>query len=324
MAHPDFANDERFGIEAILRDELVGSDRIRASAGPILRHLLRDDDRSVFSEETIARVRGILRDLARQLLGIADETGSVDPAVADLPPEAEIAALTETFTEIPALLGHVHALALEWHLTASLDGRLALDPVLSPLLQAQIASAQPDRSALAMLLLSAQARFMQHVRRMELAVTELPGDLFHIVLLALRSQAAHDPAADARAAAAESALRARYDERSTRLALLEQVIAAMGGEAGGALRLADAGVALFLTALAIGAGIDRDEATFSTTDSQIGRFALLLAASGARGADLAAPILALHPDVTLPEGLDALHPDRAAALLAEAALRQGH
>jgi hypothetical protein len=193
--------------------------------------------------------------------------------------------------------------------------------VLSPLLQARIASPDPDESCTAMLLLTAQARFMQVVRRMEFPICELPGDLFHLVLLALRAQGAHDHAADAVAAATDTALRARYDERRTRLALLEQVLAGMGAEANGALHLQTAGVGFFLTALALGSRQDRDEAAFSTSDSQIGKLTLLIAASGIAGDALVSQLAALHPDFDLPDGLDMIRPDTAAAILAEATAR---
>lgn len=318
MADAAYSMDSAGGIEDLLRDELVASEQFRSGAGTILRHLLRNDDRSMFSDEVIARVRGILRDLAAQLLSGGKDEASHEPGRVS---EHAIDALVMSFVEIPSLLSHVHALTLEWQLADQLATRIALDPVLSPMLQARVASVRPDEAGAAMLLLTAQARFMQQVRRMEFPVCELPGDLFHLVLLALRATGAHDAAADDRAATAETALRARYDERRTRLALFEQVLAGMGAEAGGALLLQSAGVGFFLTALALGSRQDRDEAAFSTTDSQIGRLTLLLAASGLKGDALVGQLATLHPDFDLPDGLDRIRPDVAAAILAEAAAR---
>jgi hypothetical protein len=311
--------DSRAAIEDLLRDEVAMSEQFRAGAGSILRHLLRNDDRSMFSDEAIARVRGILRDLATQLISATQE-GQVEPGRL---PEQVINSLVMSFVEIPALLSHVHALTLEWQLADQLSTRIALDAVLSPLLQARIASSDANQSAAAMLLLTAQARFMQVVRRMEYPINELPGDLFHLVLLSLRAHGAQDPAADAKVASADSTLRARYDERRTRLALFEQVLAGMGAEANGALYLQTAGVGFFLTALALGSRQDRDEAAFSTTDSQIGKLTLLLAACGLKGEALVSQLAALHPDFDLPEGLETLRPDTAAAILAEATARTG-
>lgn len=318
MAEAAYAIETTAAVEDLLRDELAASEQFRTGAGSILRHLLRNDDRSMFSDEIIARVRGILRNIAAEALGAGQEGLHGEPGRVS---EPAVEALVGSLVEIPSLLAHVHAITLEWQLSDLLASRVALDPVLSPLLQGRIASAQPDESGAAMLLLTAQARFMQVVRRMEFPVCELPGDLFHLVLLALRANGAHDHAADARAAAAETALRARYDERRTRLALLEQVLVGMGGEAAGALNLPTAGVALFLTALALGSRQDRDEAAFSTTDSQIGKLTLLLSASGLKGEALVGQLAVLHPDFDLPDGLALIRPDVSAAILAEAAAR---
>jgi hypothetical protein len=60
--------------------------------------------------------------------------------------------------------------------------------VLSPLVQELVAAKEGDMAALAMTVLAAQARFMQHHRRMELPLGELPGDLFHKALVLLREQ----------------------------------------------------------------------------------------------------------------------------------------
>jgi hypothetical protein len=317
MAEAAYSMDSRAAIEDLLRDEVAMSEQFRAGAGPILRHLLRNDDRAMFSDEVIARVRGILRDLATQLLTATQDSASEPGRL----PEQAIEELVISFVEIPPLLSHIHALTLEWQLADQLATRIALDAVLSPLLQTRIASSDPAESATAMLLLTAQARFMQLVRRMEYPLHELPGDLFHLTLLSLRAHGAHDHVADAKAAAADAALRSRYDERRTRLALFEQVLAAMGPEASNALYLQTAGVGFFLTALALGSRQDRDEAAFSTTDSQIGKLTLLIAACGLKGEALVGQLAALHPDFDLPDGLEALRPDTAAAILAEATAR---
>lgn len=319
MAEAAYSIEMTAAVEDLLRDELVASEQVRVGAGSILRHLLRNDDRSMFSDEIIARVRGILRHIAIEALGAGRE--GVLPGEPGRVGEPAIETLVTSLVDIPALLAHVHTIALEWQLSDLLASRVALDPVLSPLLQSRIANVQAEESGVAMLLLTAQARFMQLVRRMQFPVCELPGDLFHLVLLALRATAAHDLVADSRAAAAEAELRARYDERRTRLALLEQVLAGMGAEAAGALHLQTAGVALFLTALALGAGQDRDEAAFSITDSQVGKLTLMLSASGLKGEALLSQLAVLHPDLDLPDGLDLIRPDVAAAILAETALR---
>src|SRR5688572_28647310 len=55
-------------VERVLRDELVEGDAMIAAARPILRHLLASDDDGLFSDETIARVRGLVLSVAGQLL----------------------------------------------------------------------------------------------------------------------------------------------------------------------------------------------------------------------------------------------------------------
>lgn len=301
-------------IEALLREELAGADHALANIGPILLHLLGSDDNSIFSDEIIARLRGMLRDLARQLIiGIAEAAGHRDPQE-----WAHKAAddLQSVLSANRALLAHVHAVALEWQLTERLRERLGLDPVLSPLLQAQIASTDGHASAVAMNLLAAQARFGQYQRRMQLPLGELPGDLFHQALMTMRAFVGSDETADGHAAQAERAFRDRYEEGSGRLALLHRVVAGMGADAVAALSVEHAGVALFLTGLSIAAGQPREMVMMTLTESQFPRLALLLSASGLKADAIARQFLSLHPDVELPEGLDALRPDRAAALLA--------
>ena len=155
-------------VEARLRGALDQGDVVLSTVAPVLRHLLASDDSGLFGDAILARVRGMTGDVARQLLAHVDGA------------HADPAAMTLALTANPAFLGHVHALVLEWHLTELLQARLAIDPVLSPLLQALIASSDETTAGLAMKFLAAQARFGQAQRRMRLAVTELPGDLLRV------------------------------------------------------------------------------------------------------------------------------------------------
>ena len=54
----------------------------------------------------------------------------------------------------------------------------------------------------------------------------------------------------------------------------------------------------------------------TTSQAQLPRLALALLASGTRPAAVEQQFVALHPEVTLPDGFEALSADRAAALLA--------
>ncbi|MDE2562489.1 MAG: hypothetical protein KGL48_09620 [Sphingomonadales bacterium] len=304
-------------IGAILGAELAASDRVAENNGVILRHLLRSDDHSVFSDEVIARVRGMLLDLSRQIVvALAEAAGHPDPhAWADEASDGVVDVLGANHV----LLAHLHALALEFHLTCRLESERALDPVLSPLLQAQIASPLPDVATVAMKFLSAQARFCQSQRRMELPLGELPGDLFRAVMLTLRAQAGDDAEADTVGAKAEQALRARHEGRPTRGGLAADLLGAMGAAAAAALSIEDAGVALFLSALTLGSRKSRDAAMMATTDSQLPRLVLQLAACGLKPDAVAAQFAVLHPDIQLPDGIEALHADLAAALLEQSA-----
>ena len=309
-------------VEELLRDELSRCDAVVSTIAPILRQLLANDDHSVFSDEIVARVRGMMRSVAIQLL---DEVA----AASEQPEQREhsaaaIDALINGFVAHNEFLNHTHALALEWQLTERLQARLALDPVLSPLLQALIASAEADTAGLAMTLLAAQARFAQSQRRMQLPLTELPGDLLHAALLAMRHCACADEPAQNRAASAEAVIRARFDESRSRLGLISRMVTGLGGGASAALSVTHAGVGIFLTALALASGQDRDMAVLATNEGQRTRFALALRASGLKPASVEEQFAAIHPDASLPPGFERLGADHAAALLTRSSAFPGN
>ena len=306
---------DTWGVEALLGEELAAADLALANVSPILRHLLGNEDHALFSDRIVAQVRAQIEDLARQLaMSVEAAMGHSDPREAA---NLTSPALADAFIANPAILAHAHALALEAQLAERLSTRLSLDPVLSPLLQALIASPDANTSATAMALLAAQARFVQAQRRGELPLAELPGDLLHAALVTVRAHAAGvDPARDRVAGVLETAIRSNFDEAANRLGLLGRLVGGMGGGAVAALDVEHAGVALFVTALGLGAGLDRDAAVLATSEAQLPRLALALLASGAKAALVEQQFYALHPEVTLPEGLETLRADRAAALLA--------
>jgi len=296
-------------VEFRLRDALDRGDAVLATAAPVLRHLLASDENGLLADAVVARVRGMAGDVARQLFGHLAVAGEAEG-------DELLAALTATITENPAFLGHIHALALEWQLTELLQARLALDPVLSPLLQALIGSSEPATAELAMKFLAAQARFGQAQRRMRLPLAELPGDLLHGALVAMRTVAGGKPETDAHAAAAEASIRSVYDEGRSRLGLVSRLVTGMGAGAVAALSLDHAGAAIFLTALATASGQDRDLAALATSETQRVRLALALCAAGLKPAAIEEQLLTLDPDATLPAGLERLSRDRASAILA--------
>ena len=295
-------------VETVLCQQLAQGDAVLESINPILRHLLANEDHALFNEAVLARVRGMLNHLAEQLLAPVNGPGSHSAAAIE--PD-RIAELSASFIDQPGLLRHLHALALEWQLTERMQARQGLDPVLSPLIQTLIASADGGTASLAMSLLAAQARFGQSQRRMQLPLTELPGDLFRGVL-----QLAEGDDYAGELASTIAMARQGYDESRCRIGLIGRLITAMGTGATGALVLTNGGVALFLSALALASGIDRDTCALSTNDGQLARLALSLRAAGLKPALVEEQFMALHPEISLPDGFETLSADSAAALLA--------
>ena len=297
-------------VEATLREDLARSDEQLAGSVPILRHLLLSEGAALFGEEIVARVRGMIDDLAHQLaVALAQAAGRPEPEA--LPSSAALV-LATAIAANPAFLSHFHALALEWHLTMQLEARIALDPVVPPLVETHMALPEPGAAGVAMALLASQARFCQSQRRMQMPVGELPGDLFRIAVMTMHACAGEDASCEANEA--ERRLRAAYDEPRTRLSLLSRMLDADSAR-GQSLDIAKAGVALFLTAVARGAHQSRECATMALTDGQATRFALALAACGVEPTSIQAQLLAVHPDAVVPDGAVTIERDRALALL---------
>jgi hypothetical protein len=299
-------------VEQVLRDELARGDTMAGTILPILRHLISNDDNSVFSDEIIARIRGMMTDIANQLL---DAQTRALQGQGNAKQDESRDSVVQALIDNPLLLGHVHAIALEAQLGARLQARLSLDPVVPPLLQSLIASQDGETQALAMQVLAAQARFGQAQRRMTLSLFELPGDEFHAALIAFRSAMGPDLETSDRVAAAERELRHTYDEGNSRIGLLARLLHLMGASADSALSVTQAGVALFVTALGLLGGQRRDTAILATHETQLSRLALLLRSAGLHPAAIEEQFFALHPQVTLPPGFELLDSAGAAAIL---------
>lgn len=301
-------------VETLLRDELARGDAMLSTATPILRHLLANEDQALFSDEVVARVRGMMADLARQLLHAQAEAALIADRAGFLAERED--ALAAVLIDEPALLAHAHALTLEAKLALQLQARCNIDAVLSPLLQELVASKDDVLAGSAMAVIAAQARFIQHHRRMALPLGELPGELFHKALLGLRSQAGDREEA---AALAERSLRDAYDEAHGRLGLLSRLVMRMGKTAPRALDVSNAGLAIFATALAMASDQERELTVASFSDRQFARLALALRAAGLKQPAIEEQLLLLHPGFPLPEGFDELRADRASLLLAASA-----
>lgn len=312
MNDPVMTQSAEAPVEATLRDELALGDVVLGTIGPVLGHLLANHDHSLFSDEIVTRVRGMVGDLALQMLTAqAEAADAADPRCWA---ERHCAALTQALLTEERLVAHCHVLALEWQLTARLETRNAIDPVLSPLLQALVASDDASTASTAMAALAAQARFVQRQRRMELPLGELPADHFHQALATWLDRVDGD-SADA-AIRAATRLRGNYDESAGRLGLLARLVHAMGAGALAALSIGHAGTAIFLSALAMASHQDREITVIATHDRQLARLALSLRAAGLKPKGIEEQFLYIHPDVALPEGFETLRADRAQALLA--------
>ncbi len=313
MSIPDAAPEKLAGDTEPLREALARGNATLARVGPILSHLLATPDHSLFSDEIVARVRGMCHNLAWQVLRAqAEAAGQAGrEAFADRHGEA----LAEHFFGSPLLLAHCHALALEWQLAERLEAQYGIDPVLTPLIQRLISADDGSMASAAMACLTAQARFAQTQRRMELPLSELPGDLFHDLLLGWRTfngQLRSDAMIRA-----EAKLRNGFDEGAGRLSLMARVVAGMGGAALQALDIDDAGSALFLSALAVRSGQSRVTAVLSASPRLMARLAVGLRAAGLDRADVERQVLRLHPQANPPRDLARLAPEEARRLLCE-------
>lgn len=285
-----------------LRVALARGERVHAVSAPALQHLLAAPDHSLIEEAVVAQVRGMLTDLARQLVETRSQAIAATLAAAHEPMLARL-------FELPDLRAHCQALALEWRLAQKLEAELALDPVLSPLLQAWVAGADAAAGSLAMAALAAQARFAQAQRRMELPLGELPAELFHAVLSATRDVVSDE--------AAEGRLRSEYDEAASRLSLLARLAREAGAQAPKALTIEDAGVALWLSVVAARSGESRDRTACAAADPHLGRLLLSLRAAGMAPAEAERQALCVLPDADLPRGLADVGTREAAQWLAE-------
>lgn len=268
--HPANTANHRPAGDA-LSGELARAAKGLAAALPVLRHLLVSDAPSLLNEVVVARVRGMLADLAGQIyLGARVPQPATSSGVA----EEAIAAIEARLIEREDLLGHLHALALESHLAERFEQRLTLDPVLSPLLQELIASDDPEVAEIAMATLAAQTRFIQSQRRMELPLAELPADLLGAALSC--GEGLMHPAASGKLAA----LADHYDEAATRLGLLARLMVAMRRAVVAGLAFDRAGLALFASALAAASGQDRRAALLACHEAHSAALALALRAAG--------------------------------------------
>ncbi len=309
MGEEPMDRTETISVEAILKDELARGNRALSGVAPVISHMLESSGHALVSDAIVARLRGMLNDLALQLLSAgqsATEHDKVD--------EGAIDQVADTLSSDGEVLNHLYALAMEGHLTERLEQRSSVDPVLSPLLQELIASDKPTIAELAMATLAAQSRFTQSQRRMELPLGELPSQLFVNVLKRFKkSKFDIEPAAMSNAI---KALKVGYDEGAGRLGLLARLVSSMRGGAVAALELDHAGLALFTSGIAALSRQPRDLAILACHERQAARLALSLRAAGLSAEAIERQFLLVEPAEMLPDGIAAMAPGKAQDLLA--------
>lgn len=287
-----------------LRAALARGDRMLALSGITLEHLLAIEDRALLSDAVVAQVGAMLSDMAGRLAAAFGHEAKPGLAIA----------IRDRLSRNEVLRGHCQSLACEWRLALQCEDQLGLDPVLSPVFESLIGNSDPSIAPLGMAALAAQSRFAQASRRMQLPVEELPGEIFHAALSAARAELEPD---DPAAQRGENRLRASYDESATRLALLARLAATVDLRALRMLSLEEAGVAMWLSALALSSGEDRDRTACAAADPSLGRLLLTLRAAGVTSSEAERQALAIHPDCELPRGLQDLGTREAAAWLGE-------
>lgn len=310
--------DER-QVEALMRQELGLGDQALASVAPVLAHLLTSAGHVLISEDIVARIRGMLSDLAEQLLRA--ETAALGKQAEKDPIEERLDRLAARLAESGIVLGYCYAVAVEGILTEELEQRAGIDQVLPPLMQELIASDDEATADLAMAAMAAQARFVQTQRRMGLPLPEVPAELFH-ELVKLWSQFARDVDPATRSQV-EALLRASHDESASRHGLLTRLVSRLNAGARAAMAVEHGGFALFVTALASLARQPRELAVLSCHPRQQARLALGLRAAGLKLEEIAQQLLLLQPESCLPEGFAEIGTDQARALLDGSALGSG-
>jgi len=277
-AHPNGAADAKVALG-------VADDRLAQIAGVLGRQAMLGPSRAL-DDETISRVRGLAADLAGQLVG--------DHAVLR-------ATVCDMLAADRAILLHLHALAVETRLIAALATSRGLDPVLPPLVQRRLdaeavgtdaatlaTTVGTDAATLATTMLAAQSRIGQSLRHMRLPLGELPRDLQHL---------AHGIADHAFAAMAVVPRKpAPENDTHARLSLLRRMLEGLGDDLVLALRIDQAGVPLFFSALALASGHPREAVALACVEDDPVRLALLLRAAGLNGDEAAAQLVAIRPD----------------------------
>lgn len=292
MAQAEFSNGAIDPGTALAR-----ADHRLATAGSVLAGQVALGPTCLLDDQTVTRVRAMAGDLAAQLVG--DARALAEP-------------VRDMLVANRAILLHLHALAIETQLVAALAARRSIDPVLPPLVRRRIdaGAVGGDVAAVTTALLAVQTRLGEALRRMRLPLSELPGDLQHLALTIAAAARADYGFSD------RPQHPAPHDDRNGRLALLRRVLDSLGDDVHRALRIDDAGVPLFLSALALASGYPREAVALATAEDHAIRLAVLLRAAGLNRNEAALQLLAIRPEADPVLADLAETPQRAELLLA--------
>jgi len=299
-----------------LRARLADCDAALDAFTPTLLGLLGGGDNSTLNEEILARVRGMISDVAEQLLLSQAEAALISDIASYV--EDYRSGLAERLASNGNLLRHFHSMAVEGNLCEKMQLSRSLDPVLPPLLQELISSHEERISALAMAVLSSQARFVDAYRKMKFPLRELPGAMEDLALGEFRANAEETDREGVNQTI--EVLRDRRDDSTGRISLLTQLVLQLGKLDDAVLSIDRAGISLFSSALAVTTHQPREIVVLSTSEGQLPRLAVLLGAAGLASPAIAQQLFALHPNAPLLDGFEQLTTDAALAALADSSL----
>lgn len=226
-----------------------------------------------FSDAIMARTRGLVRSLARQLSEAERETdNSTNSSV------QSIGRISRYLENNEALLRHCHALTLEHSLLLRLQQIRGADPILPPVIRECLSDDKESTASLAMRFVASQGKFLQSLERMHLPLSQLPADILHEVLRDWRNSGS--PQNAAAMTASEAQIRNAYDERNSRAALLERLATIVTDTGNEIFQLEKSGLSLFVSLLSDALKQEREEIVRLLDLSQTSRLALALHAVG--------------------------------------------
>ncbi|WP_298333651.1 hypothetical protein [uncultured Erythrobacter sp.] len=286
-------------VDAILQDEIARGNRALRSLAPVIAHLLDSDGPSLVSDAIVARLRGMLRHIADQLLASLP----LDAKNALIQSQAQ-SKLIDHLRGDESLVDHLYSVVLEGVLTKQVQQRVGVDPILSPLMQELIASERPEIAEVAMMALAAQSRFCQGQERMELPLGELPSQLLWRVLTHFEATelALHPEGV----AGAVQTIKRDFDEAQSRIGLFARLASSMQGGAIAALDIGHAGLALFASATASLTRQEREHVVFACHEGQTFRLVLILIAAGLNINAIEGQLALLGGTRALPSGFETI------------------